>query len=75
VITRADGSRTELEVTLRIDTPIEVDYYRTAASCRTCCASCWRRDGNPPDLLVPGGGIGGLSAALACARAGAGPPV
>jgi aconitate hydratase len=28
VITRADGSRTEVTVTLRIDTPIEVDYYR-----------------------------------------------
>ena len=26
---------------------------------------------HPPDLLVAGGGIGGLSAALACARAGA----
>ena len=28
VITRTDGSTQELEVTLRIDTPIEVDYYR-----------------------------------------------
>ena len=28
VITRADGTRTELQLTLRIDTPIEVDYYR-----------------------------------------------
>ncbi len=28
VITRADGSRDEVVVTLRIDTPIEVDYYR-----------------------------------------------
>jgi aconitate hydratase len=28
VITRADGSRDEITVTLRIDTPIEVDYYR-----------------------------------------------
>ncbi len=28
VITRADGSRQEVVVTLRIDTPIEVDYYR-----------------------------------------------
>jgi aconitate hydratase len=28
VITRADGSRQELELILRIDTPIEVDYYR-----------------------------------------------
>jgi aconitate hydratase len=28
VVTRADGSRQELIVTLRIDTPIEVDYYR-----------------------------------------------
>jgi aconitate hydratase len=27
-ITRADGSKIELTVTLRIDTPIEVDYYR-----------------------------------------------
>ncbi len=28
VITRADGSRQDVVVTLRIDTPIEVDYYR-----------------------------------------------
>ena len=28
VVTRADGSRQEVIVTLRIDTPIEVDYYR-----------------------------------------------
>ena len=28
VITRSDGSAQELSVTLRIDTPIEVDYYR-----------------------------------------------
>ncbi|WP_332778202.1 aconitate hydratase [Polaromonas sp.] len=28
VITRADGSRQEVVATLRIDTPIEVDYYR-----------------------------------------------
>jgi aconitate hydratase len=28
VITRRDGSTQELTVTLRIDTPIEVDYYR-----------------------------------------------
>jgi aconitate hydratase len=28
VVTRADGSKQELVVTLRIDTPIEVDYYR-----------------------------------------------
>jgi aconitate hydratase len=28
VITRADGSRQEITVILRIDTPIEVDYYR-----------------------------------------------
>jgi aconitate hydratase len=28
VITRADGSQQALEVTLRIDTPVEVDYYR-----------------------------------------------
>jgi aconitate hydratase len=27
-ITRADGSKEEVTVTLRIDTPIEVDYYR-----------------------------------------------
>ena len=27
-ITRADGSRQEVVVTLRVDTPIEVDYYR-----------------------------------------------
>ncbi|MFO6419788.1 aconitate hydratase AcnA [Hylemonella sp. W303a] len=29
VITRADGRRQEVTVTLRIDTPIEVDYYRS----------------------------------------------
>jgi aconitate hydratase len=28
VVTRPDGSKQELTVTLRIDTPIEVDYYR-----------------------------------------------
>ena len=28
VITRADGSRREVTVTLRIDTAIEVDYYK-----------------------------------------------
>jgi len=28
VITRADGTRSEVSLTLRIDTPIEVDYYR-----------------------------------------------
>ena len=28
VVTREDGSREEIEVILRIDTPIEVDYYR-----------------------------------------------
>lgn len=28
VITRADGSRREVAVILRVDTPIEVDYYR-----------------------------------------------
>jgi len=28
VITRKDGSRTELTVKLRVDTPIEVDYYK-----------------------------------------------
>ncbi|RZT98081.1 aconitate hydratase AcnA [Rivibacter subsaxonicus] len=28
VITRADGSKQEVTVTLRIDTPIEVDYYK-----------------------------------------------
>jgi aconitate hydratase len=28
VITRADGSRTSVTLLLRIDTPIEVDYYR-----------------------------------------------
>ncbi|HMV72576.1 MAG TPA: aconitate hydratase, partial [Pseudomonadales bacterium] len=27
-ITRADGSRQSLKLTLRIDTPIEVDYFR-----------------------------------------------
>ncbi|HOP90833.1 MAG TPA: aconitate hydratase, partial [Ottowia sp.] len=28
VITRADGSKRETTLTLRIDTPIEVDYFR-----------------------------------------------
>jgi aconitate hydratase len=28
VITRSDGTRSEVTVTLRIDTPIEVDYYK-----------------------------------------------
>ncbi len=28
VITGADGSRREVPLTLRIDTPIEVDYYQ-----------------------------------------------
>ncbi len=28
VIRRADGSRQQVQVVLRIDTPIEVDYYR-----------------------------------------------
>jgi aconitate hydratase len=28
VVTRKDGTRQELVVTLRIDTPIEVDYYQ-----------------------------------------------
>jgi aconitate hydratase len=29
VITRADGSKKETTLTLRIDTPIEVDYFRS----------------------------------------------
>lgn len=29
IITRADGSRQQVTVTLRIDTPVEVDYYRS----------------------------------------------
>jgi aconitase A len=37
VIKRKDGSKQEVTVLLRIDTPIEVDYYRTAAFCRSCC--------------------------------------
>ena len=28
-VTRADGTSTQLTVTLRIDTPIEVDYYQS----------------------------------------------
>ncbi|MCG2593247.1 aconitate hydratase [Ramlibacter sp. XY19] len=28
IVTRADGSKEEVKLTLRIDTPIEVDYYR-----------------------------------------------
>jgi aconitate hydratase len=28
VVNRADGSRTEVPLKLRIDTPIEIDYYR-----------------------------------------------
>ena len=29
VITRANGKREEVSLILRIDTPIEVDYYRS----------------------------------------------
>ena len=36
---RKDGTKQSVPVLCRIDTPIEVDYYRTAASCRSCCAS------------------------------------
>ena len=39
VIHAADGDGRAVPLTLRIDTAIEVDYYRTAASCRSCCAS------------------------------------
>jgi aconitate hydratase len=28
VVTRSDGTRQEIPLTLRIDTPIEVDYYQ-----------------------------------------------
>jgi aconitate hydratase len=28
VVTRADGTRTEVPLVLRIDTPIEIDYYK-----------------------------------------------
>jgi aconitate hydratase len=27
-VTRADGSSTDVELTLRIDTPIEIEYYK-----------------------------------------------
>jgi aconitate hydratase len=27
-VTRADGTRTEVPLVLRIDTPIEIDYYK-----------------------------------------------
>ena len=41
--TAPDGSvKTFDGASRRIDTPIEVDYYSTTASCPTCCAS-WRR--------------------------------
>ncbi len=35
-----DGSAREFTATVRLDTPNEVTYFRTAASCRRCCASC-----------------------------------
>ena len=41
VITRKDGATQRVPLTLRIDTPIEVDYSSTAGSCRTCCARFW----------------------------------
>jgi aconitase A len=43
-ITRADGSTLDVTLTLRVDTPIEVDYYRSGAFCPLCCGSCWRRE-------------------------------
>jgi aconitate hydratase len=56
--TRTTGSRwrskarTErkraLPVKLRIDTPIEIDYYRHGGICRLCCGNCWRS--NSPNL-------------------------
>ncbi len=45
VIHRANGEVQRVPVLLRIDTPIEVDYYNHGASCRSCCASCW-----PPEI-------------------------
>ena len=39
-----DGDRlVEFEARLRIDTPMEAEYYRTAGSCPTCCAR-WPAD-------------------------------
>jgi aconitate hydratase len=31
----------EFTARVRIDTPKEVQYFRTAAYCRSCCVSCW----------------------------------
>ena len=39
IATAEDGTSREFEVRLRIDTPKELEYYRTAASCSTCCGS------------------------------------
>jgi len=38
-IARRDGKRESVPVKLRIDTPIEIDYYRHAEFCRLFCAS------------------------------------
>ena len=42
-------------VTVRIDTPGEQGYYRTAGSCRSSCARCSRSTALPPYALLAGG--------------------
>jgi aconitate hydratase len=40
-------------LTLRIDTPIEVDYYRTAASCPSCCRQLLPGSAGPRRFKLP----------------------
>ena len=38
-IARASGRKEKLRLSCRIDTPIEVDYYRHGRFCRMCCGN------------------------------------
>ena len=72
-ITRKDGSKQDVTVLLRIDTPIEVDYYQHGGILLSCCASCWRPERAPrgpskaPEtarfrgFLITGPCLGGVS--------------
>ena len=37
---RSRAGDVEFDAVVRIDTPGEADYYRTAGSCSTCCGTC-----------------------------------
>ena len=41
VVHRANGNRDEVPVTLRIDTPIEIDYYQHGGIFLSCCDNYW----------------------------------